>query len=70
MNERKTETQFDTHRKVDSISAEVKSILLVEIWDKGPKGEFLGCFEIVINNIADNIQREEWFTLQRKKKKV
>lgn len=55
--------------KIDSISAEVKSILLVELRDKTPKGDFLGCFEIVLNNMADNIQREEWFTLQRKKKK-
>jgi Leucine-rich repeat (LRR) protein len=41
----------------------------VEVHDKSPKGDFLGFVEINLNNIADLVQREEWFELQKRKKK-
>lgn len=43
--------------------------LVVEVRDKQPKGDFLGYVEINLNNIADLVQREEWFELKRRKPK-
>ena len=51
------------------MKGESQRYLVVEIRDKGPKGDLLGFVEINLNNIADLIQREEWFDLQKKKKK-
>merc|ERR1712137_516363 len=55
--------------KLDQVKGESQRYLVVEIRDKGPKGDLLGFVEINLNNIADLIQREEWFDLQKKKKK-
>ena len=58
-----------SYRKLDQVKGESQRFLVVELRDKGPKGDFLGFVEINLNNIADIIQREEWFELQKKKKK-
>uniref|UniRef100_A0A7S4IT96 C2 domain-containing protein n=1 Tax=Vannella robusta TaxID=1487602 RepID=A0A7S4IT96_9EUKA len=55
--------------KLDQVKGESQRYLVLEIRDKGPKGEFLGFIELNLNNIADLVQREEWFTLQKRKKK-
>lgn len=56
-------------RLLDQVKGESQRYLVLEVRDKGPKGEFLGYFELNLNNIADLVQREEWFTLQKRKKK-
>merc|ERR1712100_31410 len=54
---------------LDQVKGDSLRFLVLEIRDKSPKGEFLGYIEVNLNNIADLVQREEWFTLQKRKKK-
>ena len=54
---------------MDQVKGDSQRFLVVEVRDKSPKGESLGFIELNLNNIADLVQREEWFTLQRRKKK-
>eukprot|EP01094_Clydonella_sp_ATCC50884_P000530 TRINITY_DN10408_c0_g1_i1.p1 TRINITY_DN10408_c0_g1~~TRINITY_DN10408_c0_g1_i1.p1 ORF type:complete len:410 (+),score=137.89 TRINITY_DN10408_c0_g1_i1:89-1318(+) len=46
-----------------------ESKLLMELHDQENKGEFIGFVEVPLNNLGDTVQREEWFPLQRRKKK-
>ena len=60
---------FFFKRHLDQVKGDSLRFLVLEIRDKSPKGEFLGYIEVNLNNIADLVQREEWFTLQKRKKK-
>lgn len=42
---------------------------MVELRDKNAKGHCLGFFEINLNNIADLVKREDWYTLEKRSKK-
>jgi hypothetical protein len=55
---------------LETIKGESKTFLVVELHDKSAKGDCLGYFEINLANIADLIEREEWFTFKPRKKKV
>lgn len=51
------------------MKGESKRWLLIEIHDRLPKGDCLGCIELNLNNYADMVMRDEWVTLQSRKGK-
>ena len=42
---------------------------MVEVRDKNAKGHCLGYIEVNLNNIADLVERQEWYTLEKRSKK-
>jgi len=55
--------------KLERIDADISRYLVIEVHDSSPKGAFLGYIELNLNNIADTVHREEWFTLEKRQKK-
>eukprot|EP01095_Lingulamoeba_sp_RSL-Kostka_P010709 TRINITY_DN390_c0_g1_i2.p1 TRINITY_DN390_c0_g1~~TRINITY_DN390_c0_g1_i2.p1 ORF type:complete len:592 (-),score=264.11 TRINITY_DN390_c0_g1_i2:85-1839(-) len=59
----------ETHElKINSVD-DTQQFLVIEVKDKNKKGSDLGYCEINLNNISDLVEREEWQTLNKRKKK-